>query len=170
MKNTLFTLALLVSFNLFSQSLYKSSKISFYYPENYQTSERRLIQNVDVKLISNDNSANIVISEAEGVSSLDELKLDDLIDRFKSEIKVVLSNNNMTGKITVPRIERKNINNREFISFLVSTQIDSANINLKQLVYVYVKDGRRFNFIASGTANNYSSVLNYIIKDFIILK
>ena len=169
MRYIILSAALIFSLNLFSQSIYKSSEISFYYPDNYKISEKRLIQNVDVKLIPDDNSHNLIITEVpkeNSPSSIDKIKIDDFIDAFKSEIRYALRQSGMTGKISVPKIERKKINNKEFISFLVSTKVDAVNYQINQLVYVYVKDQRQFNFIASGETGDYSSVLNYIIKNF----
>ena len=168
-KKNLFTLIFLISFTGFSQILYESSKMSFYYPEAYNISETRLIQNVDVKLNANDNSHSIIITEApkEGsASSLDELSLNVLERAFKNEMKLALDKANLTGKTYLSDLVRKNINDREFLSFVVTTEVDFTDYKAIQLVYIYVNKGKQINFIASSESGNYSSVLNYIIKNF----
>tara|TARA_Y100001968_G_C18973928_1_gene533586 strand:+ start:153 stop:569 length:417 start_codon:yes stop_codon:yes gene_type:complete len=135
--------------------------MSFYYPESYKISERRLTQNVDVKLIANDNSHNIIITEVPKEatpSSLDELHNTylQMVD-LRGQIK-------LSPEAYISKIERKNINSREFLSFLITTEVyDEKAV---QEMYLYVKKGKQINFIVSSGTGGYSSVLNYIIKNF----
>ena len=170
MKNILLTLALLVSFSSFGQTVqYKSSKMSFNYPVDYKLNERRIIQDVLVKLVPKDysKSENIVVNVNYEYSSLDQVDKQKHINKLLNETEIAMKKIRAKYESSILSYENKNIYGKDVISVLSKIDLIEYEMTIFQLNYLYVENGRScYITVSYDDEIDYNPIANFILKDF----
>ena len=178
MKNLLISLTLfLLPIFLFGQNQYRSSNLSFLYPNDYVEKNTRNIQDVSVKLVpkkgyGTSRTDNIIIHLSNKYSSLNQIKKDEFLRLSKNENELGFKKMGITNfKWTPISYEKKMVSGKQIISILTRTDIPDYDISMYQLQYIYVQNGKSCFITLSYDVGNdhYKSKIDYILKRLDIL-
>ena len=154
------------------QTEYKSSKMSFLYPDDYVEKNTRNVQNVSVKLVPKEGygtqrTDNIIIHTSNRYSSLGQIKKDDFLRSLKNETEQGMKQMGITNfKWDVISYEKKTVSGKQVISTLTKTDLPDYDIYMYSLQYTYVQNGKSCFITLSYDEgkNNFKSKINYILK------
>lgn len=162
-------LLLLIPLLSFGQNQYLSSKMSFLYPNDYKLEDRRIIHDILVKLVSKDvnNNENIVVNINYNYNSIDDVNISEEIKAIKEEMESGLKLLNTKYKVDLISSTKRKIHSKEIIEFIFKSELPEYDITSYQLKYLYVENGKScYIIITSDDGKDYSSIANYILKDF----
>lgn len=168
----LIILLLFIPLVSFGQNQFKSSKMSFVYPENYKLKDERILQDVLVKLVSKNtsNTENIIVNMNYEYSSINDVDKKSLNKKLLSETDNAMKVLGAKYETTIISSERKVIFGKEIISTLIKTEIPKYYTTLFQLTYLYVKNGKScYIIISDEKENDYAPLANLILKEFMFL-
>ena len=162
-------LLLLIPLLSFGQNQYLSSKMSFLYPNDYKLEDRRIIHDILVKLVSKgvNNNENIVVNINYNYNSIDDVNISEEIKAIKEEMESGLKLLNTKYKVDLISSTKRKIHSKEIIEFIFKSELPEYDITSYQLKYLYVENGKScYIIITSDDGKDYSSIANYILKDF----
>ncbi len=162
-------LLLLIPLLSFGQNQYMSSKMSFLYPNDYKLKGGRIIQDVLVKLVPKDikKNENIIVNINYNYNSIDDVNITEAIKAAQEELESGLKLLNTKYKVDLISSTKRKIHKKEIIEFIFKSEVPEYDITAYQLKYLYVENGKScFIIISYDDGKDYSSVANYILKDF----
>lgn len=165
-------LFLLNSTYTFGQTQYKSTKMSFIYPNNYELKDSRILDPVLVKLVTKDKkfNQNIIVNITNKYASLIDVDKEVLIKDLTSEYDRAMKKLKSKIEFNTILYEKKTIYGKELIYVKNKIDLVEYNISIYQLAYLYVKDGKNCYVIISYDDDvydeNYKSDADYIIRNF----
>ena len=172
MKRILFILLITVPFIVLGQTEYNSSKMSFFYPDDYVEKNTRNVQNVSVKLVPKEGygpqrTDNIIINISNRYSSLNQIKKDDFLRSLSNENEQGMKQMGITNfKWDVISYEKKTVSGKQVISTLIKTDLPDYDIYMYSRLYIYVQNGKScfITLTYDEGKDNFKSKINYILK------
>ena len=181
MKKLVLLLLITFPFILIGQYKYidfQNDELQFSYPDTYTMSERRILQDVSVKLISNIVSSdggndNIGVNLNSMYSSLNEIERKKLISGIQNELEMAGEKMGVRVEFTILSYDSKTIDGKEIIAVTQKTDFPDNNVKMFQMMYIYVKNKKScFISLSSGTSKELyekEQDINYILKTLVVL-
>ena len=175
MKKLVLLLLITFPFILIGQDKYidfQNDELQFSYPDTYTMSERRILQDISVKLISNIVSSdggndNIGVNLNSMYSSLNDIERKKLISGIQNELEMAGEKMGVRVQFTILSYDSKTIDGKEIIAVTQKTDFPDNNVKMFQMMYIYVKNKKScFISLTSGTSKELyekEQDINYIL-------